>query len=561
MQNKCVVYILLTLLIFTNCSKFDEKNINQNVFYHDEVSAKYFLTDPQYKLYAPDRFPYWRAHLIHADRYAGHFCFGHNASWWHDELAYTYSSGYTDATWDWLAGYYGGLDNFIKMTMPEGEFANQYMYAMSLIMKGLYYQIFTDIFGMIPYSEAGNINITLPKFDSQNEIYYGIINDLDLAISLIGDETKTGLEVEDATSNDIYFEGDLQKWKKMANTLKLRLAIRAYSLPNVDFAEDAIKEALQMPLLETKDDNCLMVKDTKISQWTSAAYGDIWHNFSEGSDWTLNKVLIDYLRENNDPRLYKYATPSEGGEIKLIRPKGPEASRFEKRANFILQLLDEVNANYTKKSVTDTITIYLPEDEYYIGQPGRLNEKMKSYANYNLFCTPSEKVIAKKNSGNDIFPEIVLTTAEAYFLRAEAAIHGLSNETPEEMYQEGIRQAMLIWEVPDFEIDNYLDQSPMAQLVGSMEEKIEKIAIQKWILSYTDGFEAWTVVRKYGYPKELADGVSDPEIFGFGDINGKYPQRMRYGNATLNKNGKNTSDAIALQGPDQQDTKLWWAKK
>jgi hypothetical protein len=75
---------------------------------------------PQYKLYAPDNYPYWRAMLIHADRFAGYFTFGDNYSWWSDELSYTYNISYTDATWDFYEGYFGQLDNFMKLTEPGG---------------------------------------------------------------------------------------------------------------------------------------------------------------------------------------------------------------------------------------------------------------------------------------------------------------------------------------------------------------------------------------------------------------------------------------------------------
>lgn len=558
---KKVIHSLIFLIAFSACTgNFDEKNTRPDVFYPDEVSARYFLSNPQYKLFAPDRYPYWRAHLIHGDRYAGQVCFGHSASWWSDELGYTYNSGYTDASWDWLAGYYGSLENFLKMTSPGGEFDNQYMYAMGLILKGLYYQMFTDIFGMIPYSEAGNASITLPKYDTQKEIYQGIIADLNKAMMLIGDAVRTGNGVNDAGTNDLYFNGNLQKWKKLANALKLRIALRALNAPDQDFARQAITQSLQNPLPETEAENCLLKKDPTISQWNSACYGDVWYNFDSGSDWTLSKPLIDLLRNNNDPRLPKYARPALGGTIKMIRPKGPEAEKFDKRVNFLFGELDASGANYEKTVVFDTVTIVLPEKKYYIGQACRLNDKIKPLASYNLFSLPTQWVIAPKNSGEEIFPEIVLSTAEAYFLRAEAAIRGFGEKNAVEMYHQGIFYAMKLWNVPENEIQDYIATAPLAQLAGSDEEKIEKIALQRWLASYTDGFEAWAIVRQYGYPKELANGVSDGDIFGLGDINGRYPQRLRYGNDAMNKNGEKTRQALSIQGPDHQDTKLWWAK-
>ena len=91
---KYIILIVFTLLCVaaTSCTDdFDEINTNQSGFTSDDVSAKFFLTSSQIRLYAPDRFPYWRAHLIHSDRFAGHATFGHTGSWWNDGLSYSYN--------------------------------------------------------------------------------------------------------------------------------------------------------------------------------------------------------------------------------------------------------------------------------------------------------------------------------------------------------------------------------------------------------------------------------------------------------------------------------------
>ncbi|MEZ4996870.1 MAG: hypothetical protein R2758_05175 [Bacteroidales bacterium] len=69
-------------------------------------------------------------------------------------MSYSYHLSYTGTTWDFYEGYFGQLDNFMKLTAPGGDFENEYMYAVGLIMKGLYYQMFTETFSEIPYSEA-----------------------------------------------------------------------------------------------------------------------------------------------------------------------------------------------------------------------------------------------------------------------------------------------------------------------------------------------------------------------------------------------------------------------
>lgn len=562
---KRIIYkvgVIAGLALSSCTSDFNEINQNPNGFLSEEVSAKYFLTEPLFKLYGPDRFPYWRAHLIHADRYAGHFTFGHSGSWWSDGLGYTYNAGYTDASWGWLEGAFGGIDNFLKITDQGGEFENEYMYSIGLIAKSLYFQMYTDAFGMIPFSEAGVEGIVTPKFDTQAEIYKGIIADLNTAMATIGDTERTGVGIDDVAENDVYCNGDLQQWKRLANTLKLRIALRAKDAAGDDFSTAAINEALSAPLLDEGSGSVLMSKDTEITQWSSAAYGDVWHNFGGlGSKWTMGKVLIDYLRDNNDPRLAVYAKPAAGGDVTFTRPaEGEAATNFDARVDYIISVLEDSGADYTVAGQgTDEVTVSLASGQY-IGQPTRLNGQTAPYANYNLFSTPSDMVIQAKMAGN-MYPEIVMTSAEAFFLRAEAAVQGVGSDDAQMMMEMGIVEAMKIWGISEGDAQAYIASSPLADIsAGTMDEKLEKIAVQRWIANYTDGFEAWAVVRDTGYPSQLAQGVSDLVLFEPGTLNGAYPQRLRYGTGVQTSNGSNYNAAVSAQGPDTQATKLWWAQ-
>ncbi|SFW68784.1 Starch-binding associating with outer membrane [Sinomicrobium oceani] len=556
-----IYIILFTLLLSAGCSDFEEINDRPDQFPSDEVSAKFFLTGLQIELYAPNRYPYWRAQLIHADRYAGQFTFGFNGCWWNDGLCYTYDIGYTDAAYDWIAGYIVKLSAYMNFVQEGGELENDKYYAIGLIMKGMYYQMYTDIFGMVSYSEALNPDIITPKYDSQAEIYAGVIAELDEAMTIIGDAADTGQGVELLAENDLFFNGDLQQWKKLANSLKLRMGLRAQGAPGASFAESAITTALQNELLTTSGDNVLMEKDTEIDQFQNAAYGDVWYNFDVGSNWTVGKTLIDNLRNNNDPRLFKYAQPIDGGEVVFTKPSaGQGAALFDKHVAFIMEQLDDAGVPYTRVDGDGTITVTITEGTYYVGQPTRLNADIYTHVKEALFCRPAEIIINPKNQGLPIFSEIVFTAAEGNFLQAEAIVKGLASGDAQSLYQEGIRQAMLVWEVDPAEIENFLATEEMALLNGSTTENLEKIATQRWIAAYTDGFEAWAIVRDSGYPSELYQGVSDYDIYSAGTLNGAYPQRMRYGTGAYNTNGANTEMANQAQGPDEQRTKLWWAK-
>jgi hypothetical protein len=570
MKSFKILFASLLVLSFASCtSSFDDINKNPNAIVTSEASARYFLTVPQYKLYAPDNYPYWRAQLIHADRFAGYFCFGDNYSWWDDGLAYSYHPDYTDATWDFYDGYFGQLDNFLKLTQTGGEFENKYMNAVGLIMKGLYFQMYTETFGEIPYTQTGKADIALPAYDEQKTIYKGIIAELNAAMATIGTATKTGEGVQDIGTNDVYCKGDLQKWKKLANTLKLRIAMRANGVAGDDFSATAISEAFASPLLSSFDDNVLMEKDNVITKWNSDSYAGAWLDFGgfgSGGGWGVSKVLVDYLRDYSDPRLNKYVKPALGGTFEFVKPaSGSDRDLWPKRVTYLCNVLTNAGADYTKtgnEATDEKVIITMAANKNYLGHPTRLNGFIKPLIRREFFCTPTDFIVAAKGSGK-IYPEIVMTSSESYFLKAEAIVKGLSGASGDAnaIFQEGIRQAMLMWGVDDGGITTYLSNAALANIsTGTTAQKLEKIAVQRWIASYTEGFEGWAIVRKSGYPAELANGVSDVDIFALGDINGQYPERMIYGNSAKSKNGANLNIAIGRQGADKMETKLWFSK-
>lgn len=566
-NNTLKLFGLVALLFVANsCTKdFDDINTDTQGFTTDEVSAKFFLTSSQVRLYAPDRFVYWRAHLINADRFAGHFTFGHTQSWWNDGLSYTQNGGYTDATYGWISGFFGNIKSFGDLTAEGGEFENQYMHAMSLIIKGLYYQMYTDIYGMVPFTEAGVDGILTPAYDTQSTIYQGIIADLDAAMATIGDAERTGLGVDDVGSNDVYCDGDLQLWKKLANTLKLRIAMRAYGAPGENLAAAAITQALSAPLLDSDTGSVTMRKDFEISKWASAAYGDPWNDFGGGaSKWTVSEVLINTLKDNNDPRLPVYTIPAKGGVFKIVNVTDPDDGtyvdpNFQDRMDLLTGAFDRAGADYTTSVEVDTTTIEIPGGQF-IGQPIRTNADTKRFMGYDMFSLPADDITQTRGKEADGYPEIILTSAEAYFLQAEAIVRGLAAGDAQEMMNAGIREAMGLWGISSGEADTYSSTQAIADITGGTEEeRLEKIATQRWLASYTDGFEAWAVVRDMGYPAELAAGITDGTLFELGaDLNGVYPQRMSYGSGA--QDNPNYAAAISAQGPDEQRTVLWFAQ-
>lgn len=561
MNNRILLFLFSFFTILFSCTNdFNEINEKPDALSASDVSAKFFVTNTQTGLFAPNRFPYWRGPLIHFDRYAGQHSFGFATNWWSGGLGYDYNSGYTDAVFNWMAEYNSNLTAYTNFVKEGGTLENSKYYAISLIMKGLYYQRFTDTFGMVPYSQASNPDITTPEFDSQLTIYKGILADLDQAIDLIGSDTSTGSGIDLLTDNDLFFNGDLQSWKKLANSLKLRLALRAYGATGEDFSSGAASAAISEGILVEK--NALIPRDTEISQWESAVYGDIWHNFYGGGHWYVGATMIDVLKQSNDPRLTKYAKPSKGGSFTMTKPtEGENIDLFDKHIDFITTHLDNSSVVYTKTVNSEGVNIEIAADTYYIGLPARLNGRIKPYLANNLWSEPQDIVVNKKNEGKPIFPFLVMTAAESHFMVAEAIEKGLaSSGTAQGHYQAGLRSIMELWDVDEASIDAFIANEDMALLNGTDQQNLEKIAIQRWLANYTNGLEAWSVIRDTGYPTELFTEVNDRDIYALGNLNGTFPQRLRYGSATYNTNGTNTEKANAIQGADVQSTRLWWAK-
>ena len=559
MKSKIFILSFIALFVLSCTEDFNEINEKPNALTSDDVSAKFFVTNVQTGLYAPNRYPYWRGPIIHVDRYSGQTTFGFSACWWNDGLGYDYHAGYTGAVYGWMSGYNSSLTAFTNFVKEGGALANDQYYAISLIMKGLYYQLYADTFGMVPYSEASDPDITLPKYDSVKDIYSGVIQDLDTAIGLIGNNTTSGSGVEILGENDLFFGGDMQSWKKLANSLKLRMALRAHGASGEDFSASAASSAISSGVLG--DQNAVINRHNAGNTWASAVYGDVWHPFYSGGHWNLGYAMVDALRDNNDPRIKTMAKPSKGGSISIPLPtEGENVALIDKHIDFLRGILDDAGAQYTLEKTADAVNIEMPAGVNYVGFPTRVNARPKPYLHTDLFSKPSDIVINGRGDG-EIFPWLVMTAGDSHLMVAEAITKGLASGNAQDHYQMGIRKNMELWNVPDNEIAEYLSNEDMAQLNGSQDQQLEKIALQRWIANFTNGFEAWAIVRDSGYPSDLYAGVSDTDLYALGTtLNGAYPERMRYGGGAYNTNGDNVNAANSAQGPDIQGTKLWWAK-
>jgi hypothetical protein len=382
----------------------------------------------------------------------------------------------------------GTLTSVLNLVGEDGPLENDQYYALGLVMKGLYYTQFTETHGMIPYSQASDPNISLPVYDAQIDVYKGVISELDQAISIIGTNETTGAGVDMLAENDVIFNGNMQNWKKLANSLKLRIALRAHGSPGEDFSANAASEAIASGVLADTDALFAAYPDETNIWGGSASYGDIWHNFA-GSQWRATEAMVNILQNNDDPRLSKITKPSVGGTMTILKPTdGENVPLIADHVAFLQSTLDGaglvLGTDYTWTETATDLTITMPESTNYVGLPSRLSGKIKSYMHPDLFSEPTEIVTQKTNEGSPIFPTIVMTTADSHFMIAEAIVKGLVSGDANTYYQIGLDKAMALWQTSTS--SDFL-ASEMGSLNGSTDQNLEKIATQRWVANYTNG--------------------------------------------------------------------------
>lgn len=552
MKFKYLYTFVLAFTLLLGCvSQFEDFKGDDTRLTSDDVSAVYFFTNTETRLWAPAFWEYFYAQYGYGPTFGSYVSIGHKSHWEQPAILYNANVGWNSGNvWKYYSNYFSYLDLFTKAVQPGEDLENPLMEAVAMILKAAYFSNYTDVFGEIPFSEIGQAGILTPKFDTQKDIYIGIIALLDEAILRIADHPNTGEGVANIESNDVVFRGDLQRWKAYANSLKLRMALRAKGAPGADFADAAITQALKGPFLT---ESLEVPGDMEVYQGISATAGDIINQYKRSAQRKVSTKLINALQDNNDPRLVKYADPLIGGEITF---PGYSANATNKElVDYLLQELNVAGVVYSSSEVGEDLVIDIDQNKYYAGLTPRFVDNMKTYLYFELFSN-----VGIINEGEHLIGqtknEMIMPLAEVYFLRAEAALLGFGGDA-NALYQTGIQASFDDWNVAD---NGYL-ASPIATLSGTKEEQLQQIGFQYWLAEYLVDFQGWAVARDFDLKYVTQDIPDIPSIYNTTiPLGVKYPQRLRYGSKAYALNGDNVALAIGRQGPDNMSTQLWFAK-
>ena len=554
MKNiKHSISILFFAILLSGCTEEFERFDNENQDITSEfISARFFFPSVQTQLWMPASWNYFFTRMQYGSTYGGYASFGHKNSWESPDVTFNTGRSWGAAAnaWNWFSSYTGTLAGFTDLVKPGGDFENPLMEAVGKIMKSSYYAIYTDLWGEVPYSEVGVAGVLTPKFDTQADIYQGIIADLNAAMIAIGSETVTGAGTDDLGAYDIMFNGDLQKWKTYANGLKLRLALRAKGAPGASFADEAIIEALASPL-PTED--AKIKKDVTVDRSIADRDG-FYERYGLSPAKMLSSRFINILQDNNDPRLSAYAEPIPGGEVVFAGYNSNGATKT--KVDYLLaNTLDRAGVSYTSTSSGDDLIVTIEAGTHYVGMPMRFVDSYKTLLDTNLFSRLSSSLEDHNQIGVER-DQMVMPLAEVYFMQAEAAVLGFGGDA-QLLMQSAIQASFDDWGVSD---NGYLSTA-MATLSGSKEEQLQTLGLQAWIAYYHVDYQGFAIARDFKLEGITDDIPNDSELFSLNiDLGTKFPQRVKYAQPAYDLNGANVEAANGRQGPDTNATELWFAK-
>lgn len=458
----------------------------------------------------------------------------------------------------WTSFYTQSLKNIIDAQYRTAEDAEKVNINSVLRIYRVYLMsIITDTYGDAPFSEAGlgflegKFN---PKYDKQEDIYNAFFLELEDAVNKI-DPTK------DKVTGDLIYAGDVTKWQQLANSLRLRFAMRISNV-NPTKAQTEFENALAANggVITDASSDALIKYMTIAFSFGQEAYSDyrgnslsqlLFGNDPANNPSYLCSTFFNQLYNSGDPRTFKISRCYYDGLMSATSPDN--------------------RVDITQEMIEKGIDFSPRDPGAYSWEPwptGYDSDICAELAVNNPSVTATMAREVEPKLANNFLksdnPGVVMTSAEVKFLMAEATVKkwNVGSALAEDLYKQGVRAAM------DFLTDNYgctattdAEFDAFIQNKGMFghtdNQKLEAINTQAWILHFTNPAECWANVRRSGYPK-----LKSPAEYGFGQyLTGgtEIPVRLCYPVLESSYNKKSYNEAIErMGGTDNWHSLLWW---
>ena len=471
---------------------------------------------------------------------------------------YVWNDGYAASYWDAVSGGRRGAAYFITDVMRkwEGDPAYKMDYNMARVIRVYIYQRLSDLYGDVQYTQGGQPDLYgYPVYDKQEDVYTDFLKELDEAQQAFaeGGTAQVGKQ-------DLYYQGNIEKWRKFTNSLMLRVAMRLSKIKPDVAKEYAAKAVANGVILDNADNAMLQHTDGDPNNDSAEPYGKVLTMSDGAGIYFLSKTFVDLLKDTNDPRLALISTVCKDGP------------------NFTY-----TNTDYNTGNSDPAIQQGLPsgyqmtDGEWYIGKDYPKTENGKDYWGLTVKVGTSETEIPKYKTeystvnrqtySDPKAPTMIITAAEDYLLMAEAAYREWISGDAKVYYEKGVRAAMTQFSAyPNAKslIETYLKEDAITKYLQDNPydagKALEQINTQYYIATFCDAYETYANWRRSGYPELTA--VKGAATYPNSVTKTYIPRRFTYpvSESTINK--ANYEEALTrLGGKDDFTTRVWWDKE
>ncbi|PSL43053.1 SusD-like starch-binding protein associating with outer membrane [Chitinophaga niastensis] len=480
----CITFAMI--LLVTSCTKqFDE--INQDPNNPKSTDPGFLLVSAEKK--AMDNI--WNE--WNNGRTGMHYAQYWSATTYSNESRYQIRENQNNTFWNIM--YAGTLKDLNEIIKINGEKTFDYstnQVAIAEILKIWTFHMLTDVYEDIPYKSAlGGLDKPNSEYDKAAAIYPDLLKTLGDQVAKL-DPGKASFP----SKTDIIYSGNVTKWKRFANSLRLRIAMRMSDVPALKtLVGQTINDAVTAGVFTSNADNAIF-------RYVDAPPNNntLNESYKSRTDFCMCKTLVDYMQTVQDPRLPIYAAPAK-------------------------------------------------DNGKYIGKPYGLNQQNGETIPNSAISLPGSAILDAKAPG------VYMDYAEVEFILAEAVERGIISGSAEDHYKKGIRASMEDRGVPANTIDPYMAAVPYN---GGNWKNV--IGTQKWIAMYMQGLEGWFERLRLDFRKPNGEELFVAPVDGSLDRDVTLvPTRMTYPVDEQQLNKSNYDKAVqSIGGKDTKAAKHFW---
>lgn len=511
--------MVFTVLTFISCDdqlrdlNSDQKRITDKMLSVDANEGGFQL--PRMQLGIIDVLVNWRFEMqqnLNADNYSGYMSLPSEFFSNRNNATYAMVDNWNNQIW--IAPSELVLNPWVSM--KKSGFDQKYpdLFAIATLFKVFAGHRLVDIHGPIPYKLYGTG--TDVAFDSVEDAYDEFFSELRVAVAALRkaeSDNPNADQIRYAKFDKSRYGGDYAVWIRVANTLRLRLAMR---ISNVNPEKARIEAEAAI-----KDGGCMIEGDKSFEMTT----GNVHPLFTIAEAWQetrLNASLETFLKGYSDPRLPVYAKPATHSGFKG-EYKGVRSGASFAKGNF----LEYSKVNFENNPYVKVMDV---SESFFLRAEGALK-------GWEMGGSPKE-----------LYEQGI---------RVSFTTHGLGGVDD---YTNNDSGTQIDYIDPLNHENNALALSSVTvkwDEAATYNEKLERIITQKWIALYPEGQEAWSEFRRTGYPKlwPVVNNYSGGEV-----PNGSFIKRIPYASTIRNASVNRITDAVNqhLNGKDSMFFPLWW---